>query len=177
MPNKSDRAKSAVKGAVKQASQAVRGRTGIYATLSKEHGEVSSLMSELAGTDADETGRRRDLFAKVKTELVAHSKSEDAVLYSALASHPKLRDKIEHSRLEHAEVDQLLDELDDMDIEHQSWMNKFEKLQRSVEHHVHEEENELFPRAREILSADEARSLDDAYEERKADEARRASAA
>jgi len=167
MPKTTDEIKGSIRGAAKAAGQAVRGRIGIYATLSKEHGEVASLMSELADTGNDDVERREDLFATIETELLAHAKAEDAVFYSAIADRDTTREKIEHAREEHQEVETLLEELGQMDITHQSWMNKFLKLEQSVEHHVQEEEHEVFARAQKLLSVEDARALDDDYRARR----------
>jgi hemerythrin-like domain-containing protein len=158
-----DKATSTVKGGAKQMGQVVRGRFGIYSTLSKEHGKVSGLMSRLAATDSDEVERRQELFDEIKDELTTHSEIEDAVFYTELASHPQLAEKIAHAREEHEEIETLLEELDAMRIEHQSWMNKFLRLQDTVQHHVDDEEGEIFPMAEKVLSGEDAERLDEEF--------------
>jgi hemerythrin-like domain-containing protein len=158
-----DKAVSAVKGGVKQMGQVFRGRFGIYSTLSKEHGKVSGLMSRLANTGSDELDRRRSLFAEIKTELTEHSEIEDAVFYTELAQHSHLVEKVREARQEHSEVKTLLAELEAMPVDHQSWMTNFMRLQQTVQHHVEEEENEIFPLAERVLSGDDAERLDEEF--------------
>jgi hemerythrin-like domain-containing protein len=163
MANRVDKAVSTVKGGAKQMGQAVRGRFGIYSTLSKEHGQVSGLMTRLASTDSDEADRREELFAEIQDELTAHSEIEDAVFYAELSRHAQVKEKIGHARTEHEEIKTLLEELSTMDISHQSWMNKFLKLKETVQHHVDEEESEIFPLAEEVLSRKDAERLDEEF--------------
>jgi hypothetical protein len=167
MANRMDKAASTATGKAKQVGQAVRGRSGIYGTLSKDHGTVAALMSRLAATDADEADRRQELFTEIRDELTLHSETEDAVFYTELAKHQQLAEKIEHARSEHEEITMLLEELGEMQIDHQSWMNKFLRLQDRVQHHVDDEEGEIFPLAEKVLSSEGAERLDDEFKARK----------
>lgn len=151
-----------MKGAAKSAGQTLRGHVGIFSTLAKEHGEVSALMSRALKTDDVE--ERRSLYTKIRQELLSHAHAEDEVLYTRLSRPPETAGEIPHARKEHAEVEQLLNELQSMDPGHQSWVNKFEKLKSAVEHHANEEEQELFPQAQRVMDNEEARRLDDQYD-------------
>ena len=73
---------------------------------------------------------------------------EEQILYPALKNNPETSDIIEESYEEHAQVDEILKEMspggDDFE-------DQLEELRESVEHHVDEEENELFPKAKTVL--------------------------
>jgi len=58
---------------------------------------------------------------------------------------------------EHAVVKQLLSELDELSKDDETWGAKLKVLQENVEHHVEEEEGEMFPSARKVLSAERGR--------------------
>jgi hypothetical protein len=167
MADRIDKVVAAVRGGARQVNQAARGRFGIYSALAKEHGKLSGLMSRLADTGSDEGTRRAELFAEVRDELLAHSQAEDEVFYSALAGYPPLAEKIAHAREEHEEIETLLAELGAMDVQHQSWMNKFLRLKDSVSHHVGDEEGEIFPLAGDVLSRDDADRLEDEFKARR----------
>jgi hypothetical protein len=86
-----------------------------------------------------------------RQELLAHSKCEEREFYTVLQRNDEISDKIEHAYEEHAEVEEGLQELSDMEEEDEEWMSKFAELREDLEHHIKEEEGELFPKAREIL--------------------------
>lgn len=64
-------------------------------------------------------------------------------------------DIVEHGIEEHEEAKGLLKELDKMDTGNSQWMPKFKELKDSVEHHVEEEEEKLFPKTKKTLSDNE----------------------
>jgi hemerythrin-like domain-containing protein len=68
---------------------------------------------------------------------------------------------------EHELVSQLLEELDSMNKGTEDWKAKLIVLRENVEHHVEEEENELFEQARQILSDDQAREVGRKFAEQK----------
>ncbi|NJK88500.1 MAG: hemerythrin domain-containing protein [Myxococcales bacterium] len=146
------------------------GHTGIFQTLSMEHEQVSQLFEDVENTSGEDKELREELFEKIKVELLAHAKAEDAVFYPALAQHEKTKEIVGHALEEHEEVKQLLQELDGMSLGTQGFMQKLRKLKESVEHHVQEEEQKLFPKAQELLSKKESQALDEEYKERRAAE-------
>ena len=162
-----DKIKQAVAGAIKATGQGLQGRTGIFSTLSKDHGKVASLMSELAETDNDEVHRREALFETIRVELLAHAQAEDAVFYERCSSLHQLVDKVALARDEHGDIETLLAELSHMHAGQQAWMDKFVSLKTRVSVHVAVEEKEVFPIAQEYLSGDEADALDAEYAQRR----------
>lgn len=90
------------------ASPHVTNHTGIYATLSKEHGETDALMGEIKSTSSDDTERRRALLDQLESALLQHAELEDAIFYEELAKHEEARPKVEEFRSEHNEVEAML---------------------------------------------------------------------
>jgi len=168
MSHRTDAVQQTARGLSKRISQNLRGRGGIYALLAQEHGEADTLMTKIAHTSNDEHGRRRELFRQLKADLLTHASLEDEIFYVELAKHSATSGDVGHAREEHAEMEQLLRELSDLPIDHQSWKNKFDRLHRVVEHHVSEEEGEVFPKARDVLSDDDAQRMEDEYRRRRA---------
>jgi len=68
---------------------------------------------------------------------------------------------------EHAIVKELLAELDELPKDDESWGAKLKVLKENVEHHVEEEEGEMFKKARQVLSDDELESLGSRMEKAK----------
>jgi hypothetical protein len=138
--------------------------TDIFQLLEKDHREVKSMMKQIAEGNGD--GRRRQVFEKFKEELLAHSKCEEREFYTVLQRNEEISDKIEHAYEEHAEVEEALQELADMEEDDEEWMGKFAEMREDLEHHIQEEQDELFPKARAILG-EEAEAIGKRFEEAK----------
>ncbi len=154
------------KGAAKQVASVLKGRAGIYATLAKEHGAVSSLLNQALETSSIE--KRDALLDKIRVELLSHARAEEMTLYDALSSLDDTRAESRHSRSEHQEIEQLL-----VDALATSSDESIRELLEAVEHHVAEEENVLFVRADELLPREQEAVLNTRFKELKEKEKRR----
>ena len=68
---------------------------------------------------------------------------------------------------EHKEAADLLDELTDLDMSSGGWLNKFKKLKDELEHHMDEEEAEVFKLARKLIDRKRADELGKDFDQRK----------
>jgi hypothetical protein len=84
---------------------------------------------------------------------------EEEVLYPALKSHPKARDLTLESYQEHHVVDLILEELEATPVTDEKWGAKFKVAKENIEHHIEEEEGELFRDARQIFEPDELEAM------------------
>ncbi|CAN5311545.1 hemerythrin domain-containing protein [soil metagenome] len=139
----------------------------IYDLLKQDHQEVSSLMEEVSKTGDNAEKTRATKFAQIKEKLSVHSETEDQVFYSVLAEHDETRDIILEGREEHALVTRLMEELSQMAPDSEDWTAKFKVFMENVEHHVEEEEGEMFQKARKVLSDDEARRIGEQFQDQK----------
>lgn len=153
------------KGAAKQAVSAIKGRTGIYATLSKEHGEVSSLLKKVLQEKSAK--KRAELLDEIRVEVLSHAYAEEETLYDSLDRFDETQQKAGHSRGEHQEIEQVLRAVFAAAPDSSEQISAIEDLQKAIEHHVDEEENDLFVRAEKLLSKMEARVLDERFAELK----------
>nr|WP_276599764.1 hemerythrin domain-containing protein [Nannocystis sp. SCPEA4] len=132
----------------------------IYDVLKREHEEVGELfhrLEEAKGLIAHQ------LFVRLKLKLVPHARAEEAIVYPRLLKADATVEQVLESLEEHKQVDNLIAELDALSPRDERWAPKMKVLADMVGHHVDEEEGELFPRARQILSDREAVELADAY--------------
>lgn len=132
----------------------------IYEDLKRDHDKQRAMLEQLAGLKGD-SAKRRKLFETFRLEVQSHAAAEEESLYAAMLGDPELRDDARHSVSEHKEVDDLLGEMMELDFASDEWESKFFHMRHRYEHHIDEEEEDMFPAA-----ADE---LDDATEERMAD--------
>jgi hypothetical protein len=133
-------------------------------TLKGEHDEVKGLLADLA--DADTAARRRALVQQIKAALVPHTKAEQKVLYDAIIA---LRDKEvqidgHEGYLEHELADKALVRLGSISNatspEHKAAAKVLKEL---VEHHIKEEERNVWADARKHFSAEDRARMNTAY--------------
>lgn len=138
----------------------------IYTKLKREHEVQKELARKIMQTSGD-SPERRELFAEFYLEAESHAAAEEQTFYAALIEQPDGQPKARHSVHEHKKAADLLCELKEMDMSSGGWIQKFEKLKEELEHHIREEENEVFARARKLLSAATADKLAARFEKRK----------
>lgn len=138
----------------------------IYERLTEDHNKQRGLLGGVGETSGDSKERQR-LFAALKKELEAHANAEEQVFYSVLLAEPDGQDKARHSVTEHKEMNDLIADLEDTDMSTGGWLTKFKDLRHKVEHHVDEEEEEVFARARKLLSDKEANDMVAEFDKRK----------
>jgi len=131
------------------------------ALLKEDHKELKKLMSQLDDTTERAVKTRQQLLDKMKTELTIHERIEEEVLYPALREHEKAKDIVLEAYAEHHAVDMLVEELHSVPFEDENWAAKFTVIKENIEHHIEEEEGELFKKARQIFDEQELRDLGD----------------
>ena len=96
------------------------------------------------------------------TALDVHAQLEDNVFYPAYETMTGKNGTqlVADSRLAHEHVKELLIELQDIDLDEETFEAKFQELRHTVEQHVAQEEDEMFPEAEQIL-ADQLGALRD----------------
>ncbi|HYP01777.1 MAG TPA: hemerythrin domain-containing protein [Pyrinomonadaceae bacterium] len=121
-----------------------------FELLKNDHAKVATLFDRIEpATDAT---TRQQLFAQLKQELDIHAHIEETILYPALKQASETRDLTEEAYEEHQEVKDLLAELQTTPADSEEWSDMITELRENVEHHVEEEESEMFTKAREVLS-------------------------
>jgi hemerythrin-like domain-containing protein len=138
--------------------------------LKKDHQEVKALFKEASELGDRAASSRAKLFAKIDEALTLHAKIEETLLYPELKKRARNADERElvlEAFEEHAVAKTLLGELEDLDPKDETYRAKLEVLIESVEHHIKEEESELFKLARAVLNADELESLGESITQEK----------
>lgn len=131
----------------------------VFELLETDHEKVKGLFNKLAESSESAVKSRGSLFKELATELALHTKAEETIVYPRLKEVDELRDMVDEGIEEHQEAEHLLEELAGMPTDDKQWVAKLKELKKAVEHHVQEEENELFPAARELIADDELLEL------------------
>ena len=137
--------------------------------LKDDHEKMRKLLTELESTTERGVKTREGLFSTIKGELTVHEIIEEEIFYPALKDHPKAKDIVLEGYEEHHVVDVVMAELEDLPVDDESWGAKAKVMKENVEHHMEEEEGEMFQKARQVFDKDELEELGTRMEQRKAE--------
>ncbi|HEX8174990.1 MAG TPA: hemerythrin domain-containing protein [Pyrinomonadaceae bacterium] len=130
-----------------------------FELLKKDHQKVSEMFKQLEETTERAVKTREELFGKLKQELDIHARIEETIFYPAIKEAEETHEITLEAIEEHNVVKRLLSELDSMPVDDERWTAKLTVLKENVEHHVEEEEGEMFKDARKVLSTEQVEEL------------------
>jgi hypothetical protein len=129
--------------------------------LEKDHTKVKGLMDDIEPTTERAVKTREELFTKLRKELEVHEAIEEEIFYPALKEHPKAKDLVLEAYEEHNVVDMVMGEIEGVSYDDETWAAKFTVLKENLEHHIEEEETDMWKKARQVFDADELEELGD----------------
>jgi hypothetical protein len=135
--------------------------------LKTDHDKVKKLLTELESTTERGVKTRSELFSTIKAELTVHEIIEEEIFYPELKAHPKAQDIVLEAFEEHHVVDLLMSELESLDVSDETWGAKALVMKENIEHHIEEEEGEMFTQARRVFDKEELESLGERMAARK----------
>lgn len=142
----------------------------IYEAIKQDHDDHRALLETLAD-NSNSDAARKDAWDKFYHDVKAHAAAEEETFYSKLISKTWGQDAARHSVHEHQQLDDLMEELNDMAPGDDGWADKFEKLKHDYEHHIEEEEDEVFTRAKKVIDEAEIDGYAARFQQRKREEA------
>ena len=126
--------------------------------LKQDHKKVKELFKQVEGVEGDK--QKKKIFNQIKSELETHARIEEDIFYPAVQNYDELRDKVLESVEEHKQIKTLLREIDDLATDSEKFEPKLKVLQENVEHHAEEEEEgEMFPKVRKLMTKAELEEL------------------
>jgi adenylosuccinate synthase len=135
--------------------------------LKDDHDRVKGILEKLDATTERGVKTREELFAKIRRELEVHELIEEEIFYPALKEHPKAKELVLEAYEEHNVVDMVMDEIEDVPFEDETWGAKFTVMKENLEHHIDEEEGEMFEQARDVFERAELVELGERMKVRK----------
>lgn len=136
-----------------------------FQLLKNDHKIVSGLFDQIESASGQ---AKAQLFARLKSELDVHALIEEKVFYPALENKKESREITLEAYEEHKVVKDLLAELANGSSADDEWDAKLKVLRENVDHHVEEEEGELFDKANDVLSDDDLERIGEEMEAEKA---------
>ncbi len=125
-----------------------------FDALKAEHAVTKGIFDSIEATEDSQTTQRSALLMKLKYALTKHGLEEEMVIYPALRQANYVHDA-DHLGDEHGYVKTYLYELEMMPKDSPEWLARVRDFRTMIEQHMQEEEEEVFPRLRDQLSAEQ----------------------
>ena len=122
--------------------------------LKDDHKKVEKIFTAM-----EKKEERRRLFPELDRELTVHAEIEEKIFYPATKDAEPTRDLVLESIEEHKQIKMVLADLEQTDKTTEEWGAALKVLKEDVMHHVGEEENDLFPKVRKVLSKQQLEDL------------------
>ncbi|HJQ38787.1 MAG TPA: hemerythrin domain-containing protein [Thermoanaerobaculia bacterium] len=138
--------------------------------LKSDHALVKRLLRELDGTTERAIKQREQLVARIEREIKMHSQLEEEVFYPAFKARTEKTDAEDlfyEAAEEHHVVDMVLPALKAANPKSKEFGAKAKVLKELIEHHIREEETQMFAKARSLFSDEQLRELGDLMQARK----------
>ena len=143
---KTVRAKTAAKSASKPAAKRNSKSQDAIAILRADHTLVSGLFAEYE--NARSTSKKKALVAQICTELSVHAQVEEEIFYPAVKAALRDKELVPEATVEHATLKELISQVEGREPDGEMFDAKITVLSEYVKHHVKEEQNEMFPKAK-----------------------------
>lgn len=141
----------------------------IYDAITQDHDSHRALLAKIANTSGD-SAERREHWTAFYEDVKSHAAAEEETFYSKLISETWGQDAARHSVHEHQQLDDLMEELNQTDMSSPGWLVKFKTLKHDYEHHMDEEESDVFNRARKVIGEEHNNGFGMRFEARKREE-------
>jgi hemerythrin superfamily protein len=142
--------------------------------LRDDHAKVRKLFREFEGASDESPATKRRIVDQIVEELTVHAFIEEQLFYPAVqrlengGKGEAPEDLVKEAQEEHAQVKRLLAELETMSAEDERFDAKVTVVIDDVSHHAEEEENEMFPKVRDLMGRNDLQDLGQRMAELKA---------
>ena len=138
----------------------------IFDRLKQDHDKHRAMLVEIAEAsgDADKRGKLLEAF---RIEVSAHAAAEEQTLYATMLADPELQEDGRHSVSEHKEIEDMILHLYEVKVDGAAWRKGFDELRTEYDHHITEEEEEMFPEAAERIDDAQEVKLAEIFNQRK----------
>ncbi len=127
----------------------------LFSLLKEDHDKVKDLFEQIV----DGEGESENIFSEIREELETHMEGEEKFFYPALEESDETREKVFESYEEHHVTKNVLGEFDGMGEDGDRWKAKVKVLKELVEHHIQEEEKEVFKLAKKALDKEQLQEI------------------
>jgi len=119
------------------------------ALLIADHKKVQKMFKDYEKLGEDDAARKGELCTQICTELKIHTTIEEEIFYPAMREALEEQDLLDEAEVEHASAKELIAQLEGMTPGEDHFDAKVTVLGEYINHHVKEEQNEMFPKAKQ----------------------------
>ncbi len=134
--------------------------------IKADHRLVETLFSEIEKTD--DTHKLYDSFNQLYEALNVHAEVEEQVFYPAVRDRQDTEKLVDEAHKEHEEAKQMLEDVSSLSPTSAEFKAKIRELKQTMQHHIQEEENEVFSQVRQCMSDKKLEQLGNQLRETKA---------
>jgi TolA-binding protein len=138
----------------------------LFDLLKEDHDRVKGLFEQIEDSE-DDAESREELFSQIREDLEIHMEGEETYLYPALEEHEDTKELALEAYEEHHVAKTVLSEVIELDQEDERWKAKMKVLKELIEHHIQEEEGELFKLTKKVLPKETIQEISDSIEQLK----------
>ena len=120
--------------------------TDATAMLRADHQLVSKLFDDYESSKS--TNKKMQIVSQICTELSVHAQVEEEIFYPAVKEALKDKELVPEATVEHATLKDLIAQVEGIEPDGEMFDAKIKVLSEYVKHHVKEEQNEMFPKAK-----------------------------
>lgn len=132
-----------------QAKNASAEKTDVISLLTEDHKKVKKMFKDFEKMkDSGSADELSELVESICSELTVHAEAEEAIFYPALREALDDTDLVDEAEVEHGELKELISRLESMTADDPKYKATVKVLAEYVDHHVKEEEGEIFPRVK-----------------------------
>jgi|SRR5882724_2889509 len=127
-----------------------KGEQDAIALLMEDHKKVQKLFKQFDKLKEEDEQQKADIVRQVCAELTIHAQIEEEIFYPAVREAIDDEDLMDEAEVEHASAKELIAQLQGMQAGDELYDAKFTVLGEYVNHHIKEEQDEMFPKAKKV---------------------------
>lgn len=116
--------------------------------LTKDHKEVKTLFQQYEVLSDRSKSNKKKVADQICHALTLHAQLEEEIFYPAVRNAIKANDMMDEALVEHASAKELIAQIEGMDPGDDLYDAKVKVLSEQIDHHLREEEDEMFPKVR-----------------------------
>jgi len=139
----------------------------IFDVLTSDHDKVKKILDQMEQTSVKAGKKRETLLENLKANLLPHMSAEEQYFYQILLDETAEKESVYAALEEHRAARAVLTDLESASVDDPRWGARLRVLKELIEHHIEEEESEIFEIAREIADEERAVSMAKRFKELK----------
>ncbi len=132
--------------------------------LEQQHRQVEELFEKFEKASDGAKKTRQQLCKQISDQLAIHAEIEEKIFYTATKD-ARTEELLHEAVEEHLSAKRIIADLVEQEPEDEVLEAKMKVLKEQVEHHVDEEEKELFPKVKKLLDAERLEELGEEMQE------------